>query len=281
MRTPPSGTVAQGNLQVDNHTALGVMNGKPVTEFPLSFVGSPQDLSRGERQYNIYCAPCHSKTGDARGIVATRLLVKPPSFFDDRLKSMAVGSFFQAMTHGVNNGNMPSYAAQISENDRWAIAYYIRTLQKAEDPSVKVSWPMDKDSDHDGILDSQDNCPLEVGKVEFFGCTGKQLVQVSSEKIDILETVYFKTGSDVIETRSYALLNNVAEVIKSHTEITKLKVQGHTDNQGDAQKNLELSQKRAESVVRYLAAKGIVQDRLEGKGFGDTLPIADNQTTRR
>jgi mono/diheme cytochrome c family protein len=139
MRTPPAGTVAQGWLKDDDHFSQGIgPDGQPATSFPASFEGGEAAVRRGQQRFNIYCSPCHGQAGDGAGLVASRMLVKPPSFHDSRLKEMPVGKIFQAITHGVNNGNMGPYNAQIEERDRWNIILYVRALQKSKDPSVTL-----------------------------------------------------------------------------------------------------------------------------------------------
>jgi OmpA-OmpF porin, OOP family len=105
-------------------------------------------------------------------------------------------------------------------------------------------------------------------------------VTISSNKIMLLDMVYFQTNRAVIQKRSNRLLDNVAAVVNAHTEISKLTVEGHTDWQGDDAHNLELSQRRAESVVAYLVKKGVSPQKLEAKGYGETRPIADNATAK-
>jgi len=137
----------------------------------------------------------------------------------------------------------------------------------------------DTDGDSDGVVDRLDNCPAEAGKPEFQGCKGKQLVVLTKDKLEILDAVFFKTGSDVIETRSFTLLDNVARVLNAHPEVKRVRVEGHTDNQGNPEKNLDLSQRRANSVKKYLVEKGkVAEGRLTSTGFGDTKPIEDNKT---
>jgi outer membrane protein OmpA-like peptidoglycan-associated protein len=137
----------------------------------------------------------------------------------------------------------------------------------------------DTDGDSDGVVDRLDNCPAEAGKPGFQGCKSKQLVVLTKDKLEILDAVFFKTGSDVIETRSFTLLDNVARVLNAHPEVKRVRVEGHTDNQGNPEKNLDLSQRRANSVKKYLVEKGkVAEGRLESKGFGDTQPIDDNKT---
>ncbi len=147
MRTPPAGTVAQGWLKDDDHAALGVVEHKnedgsvvvvPATSLPPGFVGGDAAVRRGQQRYGIYCSPCHGMAGDGGGTVAPRLTVKPPSFHDARLKEMPAGKIYQAILNGVNDGNMGSYAAQISQEDRWNVILYVRALQKSKDPSVTI-----------------------------------------------------------------------------------------------------------------------------------------------
>ena len=137
----------------------------------------------------------------------------------------------------------------------------------------------DKDGDEDTVVDRLDNCPNEKGDPKFQGCKTKQLVVISKDKLEILDAVFFKVGSDVIETRSFLLLDNVSRVLNAHPEVEKVRVEGHTDNQGDPNKNLELSDRRAASVKKYLVEKGqVAEGRLVSKGYGDTKPVDDNKT---
>ena len=144
----------------------------------------------------------------------------------------------------------------------------------------------DYDNDLDGIPDNLDKCPNEPETINGFededGCPdkGASLVKLTKDKIEIKDAVYFDTNSDVIQARSFALLDQVAAVLKNHVEISKLRVEGHTDSQGKADYNLELSQRRASSVRAYLINKGISAERLDAVGFGLTKPIASNATAR-
>ncbi len=134
------------------------------------------------------------------------------------------------------------------------------------------------DTDGDGIVDRLDNCPTEPGLVSESGCKKKQLVVINGSRLDVLEKVYFATARSRIRKRSFELLDNVAAVLKAHPEIKKLQVQGHTDDRGSANRNLRLSQARSEAVRKYLIARGIDAGRLEAKGYGETEPIAPNQS---
>src|SRR5205823_15041958 len=96
-------------------------------------------------------------------------------------------------------------------------------------------------------------------------------------KNELVQTVYFDTDKATIKKRSYAHLDDVAKSMTDYPTI-KVPIEGHTDSQGNDKHNLKLSQKRAESVRKYLIGKGIDGDRMLPKGFGEEVPIADKRT---
>jgi outer membrane protein OmpA-like peptidoglycan-associated protein len=135
----------------------------------------------------------------------------------------------------------------------------------------------DPDNDQDGILDKDDKCPNEFG-VPPDGCPKKYtLVVVTEKKIELKQTVFFDTNKTTIKPVSFPLLNDVALAMKDNPKI-KVEVQGHTDSVGPDDFNLKLSQGRAESVRKYLIGKGVAPDRMDPKGYGENVPIADNRT---
>jgi OOP family OmpA-OmpF porin len=135
----------------------------------------------------------------------------------------------------------------------------------------------DPDNDQDGILDKDDKCPNEPG-VPPDGCPKKyNLVVVTEKKIELKQTVFFDTNKTTIKAVSFALLNDVAQAMKDNPKL-KVEVQGHTDSVGADDFNLKLSQGRAESVRKYLIGKGVAPDRMDPKGYGENVPIADNRT---
>jgi mono/diheme cytochrome c family protein len=92
-------------------------------------------LDRGEDRYEIFCAPCHGRAGDGRGIVALRGFKRSPaSFHTDRLRQAPPGHFFDVITNGF--GAMQDYRSQIPVDDRWAIVAYIRALQLSQHATV-------------------------------------------------------------------------------------------------------------------------------------------------
>lgn len=136
----------------------------------------------------------------------------------------------------------------------------------------------DTDSDGDGVVDRQDNCPQEAGTADNHGCKKKQLVTITKDQLKILDKVHFRTNRATIQRRSRPLLNNIAQVLEAHPEITRVRVEGHTDDRGPNEKNKTLSQARAEAVVDYLVERGIDRNRLEPIGFGEEHPLGDNTT---
>jgi mono/diheme cytochrome c family protein len=126
------GTVARGMLREDARFYTGKNGAALVTVFPLP-VTRPL-LDRGRQRYDIFCAPCHDRTGAGNGMVVRRGYRPPPSFHIDRLRQQAVGYFFDIITNGL--GAMPDYAAQIPPEDRWAIVAYVRALQLSQDARV-------------------------------------------------------------------------------------------------------------------------------------------------
>ena len=120
------GTVPRGQLNDDVylHTGKGP-DGLPAAAFPFAI--THEDLDRGQERFNVYCAPCHGRTGVGNGMVVQRGYRQAQSLHIDRLKSAPPGYFFDVITHGF--GVMPDYRAQITVDDRWRIIAYVRALQ--------------------------------------------------------------------------------------------------------------------------------------------------------
>ncbi len=127
-RSAVNGTVARGQLRLDAHYYEGKVNGELSDELPVPVTG--ELLHRGQERFNIYCTPCHDRTGQGNGMIVQRGLKQPPSFHQQRLRDMPIAYYFDVMTNGF--GVMYSYASRIPVEDRWAIAAYIRTLQLSQ-----------------------------------------------------------------------------------------------------------------------------------------------------
>jgi mono/diheme cytochrome c family protein len=91
-------------------------------------------LLRGQERFNIYCAPCHGRSGEGNGMIPQRGYPSPPSYHTERLRTVPVGHFFDVITRGY--GVMYSYANRVEPADRWAIAAYIRALQLSHDAKI-------------------------------------------------------------------------------------------------------------------------------------------------
>jgi mono/diheme cytochrome c family protein len=122
------GTVPRGHLNEDDFLHTGKENGQPVATFPFAITRT--ELDRGQDRFNIYCAPCHSRLGDGRGMVVLRGHRQPPSFHIDRLRQVPPGYVFDVITNGF--GAMPDYRAQLTVEDRWAVVAYLKALQLSQ-----------------------------------------------------------------------------------------------------------------------------------------------------
>lgn len=127
----PAGTVARGFLRDDSHYWYGRDEAGQLSEaLPAKFQVNRQLLERGRDRFEIYCSPCHDSTGSGRGMIVRRGFKQPQPLWEDRLKAMPIGYFYDVMTNGF--GIMPSYKIQVPVDDRWAIAAYIRVLQVSQ-----------------------------------------------------------------------------------------------------------------------------------------------------
>lgn len=125
-------TVARGTLREDEHLYQGKIDGQLTDMFPIPVTADV--MARGQERFNVFCAPCHGRTGQGNGMVVQRGFRAPPSFHEDRLRNAPVGYFFDAETNGF--GAMQDYSAQVPVADRWAIAAYIRALQLSQRATI-------------------------------------------------------------------------------------------------------------------------------------------------
>ncbi len=105
-------------------------------------------------------------------------------------------------------------------------------------------------------------------------------IKLEEKQIVILDKVFFETNKDIIKPESFKLLDEVASVVMANPQVGRVEVSGHTDSDGDDASNLDLSQRRAESVKRYLEGKGVDPARLIAKGYGETKPIDSNKSSK-
>lgn len=135
------------------------------------------------------------------------------------------------------------------------------------------------DTDGDGIQDSEDKCPNEAGIAELQGCPKPAAppVEVQKQLNTYAATVNFATGKAKITKESEAVLDKIVDILNEYPD-AKFSVDGHTDSQGRDSSNQRLSEARALSVKDYLTSHGVNEFRLSSKGFGESMPIADNKT---
>lgn len=144
MRLYPAGTVAHDSKALDDHLYRGIVDGQWALSFPMPV--TQELMTRGQRQYGIYCAPCHGVSGYGDGIIAKRAdklalagtsgmtWVPPKSLQDPETRLRPVGHVFNTITNGIRT--MPPYGGQISVEDRWAIILYVRALQRSQNAGL-------------------------------------------------------------------------------------------------------------------------------------------------
>ncbi len=147
---------------------------------------------------------------------------------------------------------------------RLALAKAQALCPEAPAPMPCPEQPMD--SDGDGILDSADQCPNTPrgADVNSVGCW-------------VVKGLRFDFNSAEIKPQYYPLLDRVAQILKDNPSL-RVEIQGHTDSIGSEEYNQKLSLRRAQAVADYLASHGIQADRMRVTGFGESDPVASNDT---
>jgi outer membrane protein OmpA-like peptidoglycan-associated protein len=135
----------------------------------------------------------------------------------------------------------------------------------------------DTDEDHDGVVYRLDVCPAETGAARYEGCKTRHRVSLKGGELTVLEPVFFRTDRATFRHRSQPVLDDIARVLIAHPEF-RVQVEGHTDDEGEAVYNEDLSRRRAATVIAYLVKKGVPADRLEPVGYGQGRPAHENKT---
>lgn len=148
-------------------------------------------------------------------------------------------------------------------------------------PADNEGCPLPTDRDGDGIPDEQDECPDEPGVRANNGCPPKEVKAVRERgEIKILEKIYFETGKATLKSGSYPLLDQIALILRTNPDITKLEIGGHTDKRGASEANQLLSQQRADAVKAYLVDEAkIAPGRLVATGFGESKPLVPHSAS--
>jgi len=133
-RPQVANTVARGQLRENSYFYTGVVaaaNGYREERDEMPFPVTLQVLERGQERFNIYCTPCHSRVGNGLGMIVQRGYKQAANFHDSVRRTQKLSHYFYVMTNGY--GAMPDYSAQLTPEDRWAVAAYIRALQLSQD----------------------------------------------------------------------------------------------------------------------------------------------------
>jgi mono/diheme cytochrome c family protein len=131
-------TVARGQLQEDSYFYTGVIqgaNGYREEQNTLPFPATMEVLERGHERFNIYCTPCHSRVGNGLGEIVQRGYKPAANLQDHVRRAQPLSHYFYVMTHGY--GAMPDYREQLTPEDRWAVAAYIRALQLSQSATAQ------------------------------------------------------------------------------------------------------------------------------------------------
>jgi mono/diheme cytochrome c family protein len=137
-------TVPRGYLREDELLNTGRVSGELANTFPMPVTADV--MARGQERYNVFCSPCHGRTGVGNGMIVQRGFRQPPSYGEQRLRDAPAGYFYDVITNGF--GAMQDYSAQVPVADRWAIVAYIRALQLSQRATV-ADVPADRRSDLD------------------------------------------------------------------------------------------------------------------------------------
>jgi outer membrane protein OmpA-like peptidoglycan-associated protein len=145
-------------------------------------------------------------------------------------------------------------------------------------PISNEGCPLNIDSDGDGIMDGEDLCPNTPGVIENRGCPKQEVGKPENvtQQIGLLAaSIYFDTNSDKIKSISFATIDKIINLMKKIPNV-KFVIEGHTDDRNSDRYNLYLSQRRAASVRKYMVKQGIVTERLQSKGYGESRPKFSN-----
>jgi mono/diheme cytochrome c family protein len=163
MRPFVPGTVAQGTLREDEAYFAGRSGDDFVTKIPVAVTAAL--LERGRTEFQVFCSPCHGRTGMGDGMIVRRGFKRPGSYHVDRLRQMPIGYFFDVISKGY--GAMSNYASQVPVEDRWAIAAYIRALQLSQyapEAAVPAERRAELDASLKTVPDAHPEGPAEGGE---------------------------------------------------------------------------------------------------------------------
>jgi outer membrane protein OmpA-like peptidoglycan-associated protein len=250
MQAPPVGSVPRGGFLEGFEFAEGdsIRKSEAVSSYPNPVPYSDVVLAEGEVLYQRFCAVCHGVAGKGDGSITKNPAIKPQAYDSDMIKNYTDGRIYYTIVYGLNN--MGSYVSQIDYLDRWKIVHFVKTLQGRG--NLEKAAPS-----------------FKLAEANFDAMTVGDRYQLTE--------VYFNPQDSTLRKDSKKLLDGLADFMSQHASL-KLEIGGHTDADGDDAANMALSRARAAAVVAYLADKGVDAARLTATGYGETKPIAANDT---
>jgi len=210
-------------------------------------------LAEGKAKYDIYCAVCHGKNGQGDGTIIELVddagkktgedgpYTSIPPAYENRIKGMSDGEIFYSISYGKNM--MGGYYSQVSDEDRWKILHYIKDMAGIEDDNTIASINIEEIKVEEG---AEFNLP----------------------------NIYYNVGSDQLRSESHYVLDQLVDFFNANPNVV-VELGSHADSRGDFNKNMALSNSRANSAVRYLVSKGVSESQLVAVGYGSTLPAVD------
>ncbi len=208
----------------------------------------------GAKLFTYFCSHCHGAKGAGDGKVVTYGEYNPPSPYNGGYKDRTLGQIFHVITYG--KGAMGPHGSQLNKDERWKVALHVRTLQ------------------HGNLNYAELLGGLRIGEEEkVFGQVDLPSIKVG-EYVS-LRGINFAPGSSELTNQAKVELDSLNSYLIAYPNV-KMEIAGHTDNTGAEENNIVLSKERANSVVTYLVAKGVVEGRLVAAGYGSAMPIAIN-----
>lgn len=248
MQAPPVGTVPRGGFLEGFEFPDTARMSEGVIGYANPIPFSETVLAEGAVLYERFCAVCHGKGGKGDGPITKNPAIKPQAYDSDLLKNYTDGQIYHTIVYGKNA--MGSYTSQVDYNDRWKIVHFVKTLQGRG--NLEKAAPS-----------------FKLAEANFDAMTVGDRYQLTE--------VYFNPQDSTLRKDSKKLLDGLADFMSQHPSL-KLEIGGHTDADGDDAANMALSHARAAAVVAYLADKGVDAARLTATGYGETKPIAANDT---
>lgn len=284
MRLPVNGTVARGQASfIYPHPNTG--DGYAASAGYTPWVSTTKDnVTEGERLYNIYCWHCHGKKGKNDGpIFKEGKMPKPswPNYQDEYIKNLPVGKAYHTITHG--KGLMGSHAFLLNPEERWKVIHYVKSLAYGDDFKYTTESPNSDGSASLETVLSEDGEMPQTSSMSFPGSPeDKAMLMTAMSKVD------FKAfpNRKVMKGSSENQLDKVAEYLKAHPDF-KATIVGHTGATLTEEGAATLGMDRANSVITYLVKKGVSATNLSARSVadsgmdGDITSSEDRKANRR